>query len=105
MKEVQEKRRKDAIASATALSHVLVSRIDKDVAPAYFSQKKIDKENKILQTNVRTFSKQTMQWLMLVEDFNTAVKELGDVENWARSLENDMRQISSHLESVFKAEK
>jgi hypothetical protein len=38
------------------------------------NQKKLDQETKILQNNAAHFSKQTVQWLRLVEDFNTALK-------------------------------
>ena len=44
------------------------------VATAYVNQKKLDTETKILQANAAQFSKQTTQWLKLVEDFNTALK-------------------------------
>ena len=44
------------------------------MAQAYVNQKKLDTETKILQANAGQFAKQTMQWLKLVEDFNTALK-------------------------------
>lgn len=44
------------------------------MAQAYVNQKKLDTETRILQANAAQFSKQTMQWLKLVEDFNTALK-------------------------------
>jgi len=44
------------------------------VANAYVNQKKLDTETKILQANAAQFSRQTAQWLKLVEDFNTALK-------------------------------
>jgi hypothetical protein len=44
------------------------------VAQAYVNQKKLDTETRILHTNAAQFSKQTLQWLKLVEDFNTALK-------------------------------
>ncbi|KAK7477076.1 hypothetical protein BaRGS_00031662 [Batillaria attramentaria] len=72
------------------------------VAQAYVNQKKLDTETRILQANAAQFSKQTLQWLKLVEDFNTALKEIGDVENWAKSIETDMRTISSALEYAYR---
>ncbi|KAH9490733.1 biogenesis of lysosome- organelles complex 1 subunit 1 [Bulinus truncatus] len=73
-KELQDKRKRDAIVAATALSHVLVDHLNAGVAQAYVNQKKLDTETRILQANATQFSKQTMQWLKLVEDFNTALK-------------------------------
>ncbi|XP_064614580.1 biogenesis of lysosome-related organelles complex 1 subunit 1-like [Liolophura sinensis] len=128
-KDDQEKKKKAAIASATALSHALVDHLNYGVAQAYVNQKKLDTETKILQANAAHFSKQTVQWLKLVEDFNTALKlskgnysyshvfvrdvgdkfmanrqqRFGDVENWARSIETDMRTISSALEYAYKS--
>lgn len=50
------------------------------------------------------FSKQTAQWISMVEGFNQALKEIGDVENWARSIEMDMRTIATALEYVHKGQ-
>ncbi|KAK7110879.1 biogenesis of lysosome-related organelles complex 1 subunit 1-like isoform X2 [Littorina saxatilis] len=101
-KELQEKRKRDAIVAATALSHVLVDHLNAGVAQAYVNQKKLDTETRILHTNAAQFSKQTLQWLKLIDDFNTALKEIGDVENWAKSIETDMRTISSALEYAYR---
>ncbi|XP_070212253.1 biogenesis of lysosome-related organelles complex 1 subunit 1-like isoform X1 [Littorina saxatilis] len=73
-KELQEKRKRDAIVAATALSHVLVDHLNAGVAQAYVNQKKLDTETRILHTNAAQFSKQTLQWLKLIDDFNTALK-------------------------------
>ena len=51
------------------------------MANAYVNQKKLDTETKILQANAAQFSKQTVQWLKLVEDFNTALK-VSCIETW-----------------------
>ena len=44
------------------------------VAQAYVNQKKLDTETKILQNNATHFARQTVQWLKLIEDFNTSLK-------------------------------
>lgn len=101
-KEIQEQRKREATTAATALTHALVDHLNAGVAQAYVNQKKLDTETKILQANTASFAKQTLQWLKLVEDFNTSLKEIGDVENWAKSIENDMRTITSALEYAYK---
>lgn len=72
------------------------------VAQAYLNQKKLDAEAKQLQTSATNFAKQTQSWLHLVESFSSALKEIGDVENWARSIEGDMRTIATALEYSYK---
>lgn len=72
------------------------------VAQAYLNQKRLDAEAKQLHTSATNFSKQTQQWLNLVETFSGALKEIGDVENWAKTIEGDVRTISTALETVYK---
>lgn len=72
------------------------------VAQAYLNQKRLDAEAKQLHQNANNFQKQTQQWLTLVESFSGALKEIGDVENWAKSIEDDMRVVTSALEYAYK---
>ncbi|GFT33636.1 biogenesis of lysosome-related organelles complex 1 subunit 1 [Nephila pilipes] len=97
-----EKKRKDAAVAASTLTSALVDHLNVGVAQAYLNQKRLDYESKQLNANITTFAKQTTQWLQLVENFSQVLKEIGDVENWAKSIENDMNTISSALEYAFK---
>lgn len=72
------------------------------MAQAYLNQKKLDSEAKQLQSAVIGFSKQTQQWMTLIDGFSAALKELGDIENWARAIENDMRSVTGTLEVAYK---
>ncbi|XP_017773207.1 PREDICTED: biogenesis of lysosome-related organelles complex 1 subunit 1 [Nicrophorus vespilloides] len=101
-KELQESKRKDACAAASDLTQALVNHLNVGVAQAYLNQKRLDAEAKQLHTSATNFSKQTQQWLTLVETFSSALKEIGDVENWAKTIEGDVRTISMALESVYK---
>ncbi|XP_066473113.1 biogenesis of lysosome-related organelles complex 1 subunit 1 [Tiliqua scincoides] len=103
-KELQEQRRREAIAAATCLTEALVDHLNVGVAQAYVNQKKLDYEVKTLQIQAAQFAKQTGQWITMVENFNQALKEIGDVENWARSIEMDMRTIATALEYVYKGQ-
>lgn len=55
---------------------------------------------KQLEENTKKMTKQAQQWVKLLEEFNTSLKELGDVENWAKKMEHDMRDISTALAFV-----
>jgi len=72
------------------------------VAQAYLNQKRLDTEAKHLHHNATNFAKQTHQWLQLVHNFSSSLKEIGDVENWAKSIESDMQTVSSSLEYAYK---
>lgn len=74
------------------------------VAQAYLNQKRLDAEAKQLHHSATNFAKQTQQWVNLVESFSGALKEIGDAENWACSIEGDMRTITSALEYAYKGE-
>nr|XP_046168929.1 biogenesis of lysosome-related organelles complex 1 subunit 1-like [Oncorhynchus gorbuscha] len=85
-KELQERRRREAIAAATCLTEALVDHLNVGVAQAYVNQRKLDHEVKTLQVQAGQFSKQTSQWISMVEGFNQALKEIGDVENWSAKI-------------------
>jgi len=101
-KEEQEVKRKEALEAGTELTNALVDHLNVGVAQAYLNQKRLDSEAKQLHLNATNFAKQTQSWLGLIETFNTSLKELGDVENWAKTIESDMRAISSTLEYTYK---
>ncbi|XP_035899896.1 biogenesis of lysosome-related organelles complex 1 subunit 1 [Anopheles stephensi] len=101
-KEDQERRRKEAIMSANELTQNLVDHLNVGVAQAYLNQKRLDAEAKQLHVGATNFAKQTTQWLALIENFNGSLKEIGDVENWAKTIENDMNVITTALEIAYK---
>ncbi|CAA9998049.1 unnamed protein product [Nesidiocoris tenuis] len=101
-KEAQEGKRKEALTAASSLTQALVDHLNVGVAQAYLNQKRLDAEAKHLHQNAANFAKNTQQWLVLVEGFSNALKELGDVENWAQAIENDMKTITCALEYAYK---
>ena len=43
---------------------------------AYLNQKRLDSEAKQLHLNATNFAKQTNAWLLLIDSFNSSLKEL-----------------------------
>jgi hypothetical protein len=60
----------------------------------------LEAEGRKLQAETARFAKQTGQWLGLAESFNESLKELGDVENWAKQVEREMLRVAATLEQI-----
>ncbi|ELR13645.1 GCN5 family protein 1 (GCN5L1) protein [Acanthamoeba castellanii str. Neff] len=102
LKQENEVRRKKAVTSVDKVSACMVDSVNIGVSKVFTNQKKIEVQAVQLQTQTERFSKQTAQWLQLIEGFNQSLKEIGDIESWARTIEADMRQIAANLEYVHR---
>lgn len=52
----------------------------------------------MLETNAVKFNRQAAQWNAMVANLGNALKEVGDVENWASVIETDLTEIAKALE-------
>lgn len=98
----QERRRKDALSAVQKCSNAMVDSLNSSVEKAYENQRKLDKEAKALQSHSSRYIKQTTQWLNLVEGFHKNLKSVGDLEQWAKTIENDMQVIVANLEYAYR---
>jgi len=103
-KEVQEKKKKEALSAANKLTEALVDHLNVGVAQAYLNQKRLDSEAKLLHQSATTFAKQTQSWLTLIETFNGSLKELGDIQGWATAIESDLLAVNCTLEYSSKVD-
>ncbi len=101
-RDKQEKRRKAAISSVQKCTSAMVDSLNSGVEKAYENQRKLDKESKTLQSHSARFVKQTTQWLNLVEGFHKNLKSLGDLEQWAKTIETDMKTVVETLEFAYR---
>ena len=102
LREEQERRRKAALAAVHKCTHAMVDSLNSGVERAYENQRKLDREAKALQSSSARYVKQTTQWLSLVEGFNKSLKGLGDLEQWAKTIETDMRMVVDTLDYAYK---
>uniref|UniRef100_A0A915EK16 Biogenesis of lysosome-related organelles complex 1 subunit 1 n=1 Tax=Ditylenchus dipsaci TaxID=166011 RepID=A0A915EK16_9BILA len=101
-KEMQEKKKNEAVVAAHQLSNAVVEHLNSRVHVAYNNQKRLDVETKRLENNGANLIKQTEHWITLIDSFNTALKQIGDVDSWSKVIEDDITIISNTLESVHK---
>jgi len=103
-KELQEKRKQEALIAANKLTEALVDHLNVGVAQAYLNQKRLDSEAKLLHQSATNFSKQTQSWLAVIESFNGSLKELGDIQGWAKTIEDDLQAVCCTLEYSAKVD-
>jgi len=99
-KEMQEKRKNEAIVAAQTLSNTLVEHLNLRVSHAYQNQKRLDIECKKLENNGANLARQAEQWVQLVGSFNQTLKEIGDVESWSRAIERDVTDVLKALSNA-----
>lgn len=89
----------DEISRAVApVADSLLDSVNSGVAQVFANQRVLEAETRQLRQESQRFSKQTGQWLQLTTNFGNALKELGDVENWAQAIEEDLKAITEVLE-------
>lgn len=101
-RDEQEKRRQEALRALYKFNNMISASVNNCISTAYNNQCEIDKEMKHLQNQVGQFHRLSNQWTSLLEGFHAALKELGDVENWSKSIEQDLRTVAATLEYVNK---
>ncbi|KAM3303119.1 biogeneis of lysosome-related organelles complex 1 subunit 1 [Capsicum chacoense] len=102
LRQSTEKAKKDAVRSATRVSELLVDSVNKEVQEAFVMQKRIEMEIRALAASILQFGKQTDQWLAASHSINTAIKEIGDFENWMKTMEFDCKSINAAICNIHQ---
>eukprot|EP00466_Bigelowiella_natans_P005222 jgi/Bigna1/132158/aug1.16_g6866 len=95
-----DKERQDLVKTAEELGQSIIDKLDKGVGKTYENQRRLEVEAKTLERKVVDFAKEINQWTTLYSQFNDALKELGDVKNWAQGIEADLNDINLSLTKV-----
>nr|GMD08365.1 biogenesis of lysosome-related organelles complex 1 subunit 1 [Ipomoea batatas] len=56
-----------------------------------------------LAAAIMRFGKQTDQWLAASHSINTVLQEIGDFENWMKTMEFDCRSISAAIRNIHQS--
>ncbi|XP_057549316.1 biogenesis of lysosome-related organelles complex 1 subunit 1 [Amaranthus tricolor] len=97
-----EKSKKEAIRAGNRVSVLLVDAVNGGVQESFLYQKQIEMEIRSLTTTINRFHKQTQQWLTASHSLNTAIKEIGDFENWIKVMEYDCKSITTAIRNIHQ---
>lgn len=95
----------DALKAASLQSCELVTahlfaEVQAGVGAIYRNQRVLQTEAATLQAHTARFVRSSDKWLSLSSSLNTSLKELGDVHNWALTIQKDVRWIDRELAEV-----
>ncbi|CAH1429112.1 unnamed protein product [Lactuca virosa] len=103
LREHTEKSKKEAIKSASRVSDLLVEAVNGGVEECFVNEKRIEVEIRALKTTIKRFAKQTDQWLASTHAINNAIKEIGDFENWMKTMELDCKSIAAAISNIHQS--
>ncbi|XP_048323704.2 biogenesis of lysosome-related organelles complex 1 subunit 1 isoform X1 [Ziziphus jujuba] len=102
LRELTENSKKEAIRKASRVSDLLVDAVNGGVQECFIIEKRIELEIRVLAASIARFMKQTDQWLTATHAINTAVKEIGDFENWMKTMEFDCKSINAAIHNIHQ---
>ncbi|MCL7028704.1 hypothetical protein MKW94_010006 [Papaver nudicaule] len=101
-REQTDKAKKNALKSAIRVSDLLVDTVNGGVQETFVNQKRIEHEIRALTATTIKFTKQTDQWLTASHAINSALKEIGDFENWMKTMDYDCKIINAAIRNIYK---
>ncbi|KAJ7964295.1 Biogenesis of lysosome-related organelles complex 1 subunit, partial [Quillaja saponaria] len=102
LRQHTDKAKNDAIKIAARVSNLLVEAVNGGVQESFINEKRIEVEIRALASTITRFMKQTDQWLVATHSLNTAVKEIGDFENWMKAMEYDCKSITAAIHNIHQ---
>lgn len=102
IRTVTNNKRVIAERAVEKLTEENVKELNEDVSQAYLNQHKLDSEARKLQANVAKLTKQAQQWMVVCNGLNEAVKDLGDITTWTKTIENDVKFIAGAIGDSYK---
>ncbi|KAJ1799638.1 hypothetical protein LPJ75_006633 [Coemansia sp. RSA 2598] len=102
-KRATENLRKEAIKDIGDLCDTATTSLSAELSRVHANQREIESLSRDCAHLVQQHVRSTAKWTKLVDQFNDALKELGDVRNWAQVIERDMLDVAATLELVHSS--
>ncbi|KAK3183651.1 hypothetical protein Dsin_030937 [Dipteronia sinensis] len=102
LREQTEMAKKESISNAKRVSDLLVDALNGGVQDCYVVEKSIEIEIRTLAATIAKFMKQTDQWLATTNAMNSAMKEIGDFENWMKTMDFDCKNINAAIRNIYE---
>ncbi|KAL5719529.1 hypothetical protein ACHQM5_012290 [Ranunculus cassubicifolius] len=103
LRQQTEKAKKDALRCAARVSDILVDAVNGEVQESFINEKRIELEIRAFSATVSRYSHATDQWLAASQSINSALKEIGDFENWMKIMDYDCRSINAAIQNIYQA--
>jgi DNA anti-recombination protein RmuC len=100
LREESEAHYKTATQSTAAAAAAVVEASNKEVIELFNTEASIERHIKELAQQSEAFHQKMQQWGSLFVKFNKSLKEIGDVRNWAQSIERDLVNTVKILDAV-----
>ncbi|MCL7050924.1 hypothetical protein MKW94_010481 [Papaver nudicaule] len=101
-REQADKAKKDSLKSSIRVLDLLVDTVNGGVQETFVNQKRIEHEIRALTAKTIKFTKQTDQWLTASHAINSALKNIGDFENWMKTMDYDCKIINAAIRNIYK---
>ncbi|KAJ1955919.1 hypothetical protein EC988_001615 [Linderina pennispora] len=92
--------RRAAVQDVGDLCDTATTSLSSQLSRVLENQREIESLSRDCAHLVQQHARSTAKWTRLVDQFNGALKELGDVRNWAQVIERDMLDVAATLELV-----
>lgn len=90
-----------AVNAATTVTHATNWRAHQ----LYQQSRQIENETKELTARTETMQKRVQDWASMLSKFNLALKEMGDIGNWAAMIDRDIQDTAVVLHAVVNAKR
>ena len=100
LKEDSEHTYRMAMGDASTASAHLIRDVNMDLKDIHTNEQQIETQIKELAAQTEQFRRKMNSWGQMFIKFNQAVKELGDVENWSKCINEDVNECLTILDDV-----